>query len=121
MTTALTAACPTCGSTQGKVCRDGRTPTTPHPARRNALQSLRTNGGSVFMVIRDVGQYRRGDLITGTPPRAGSNGVTVRRHLGGTRTDSALLAASAVVWVGWEDEFTPTLFNLTEALEAFPE
>ncbi|WIE81327.1 hypothetical protein [Curtobacterium sp. MCSS17_016] len=120
MTTALTATCPTCGSTQGKACRDGGTPTAPHPARREALDNLRTVSLSVFFVIRDVGPLRRGDLVVGEQPHAGSPGVKVLRRHGDESNLPRIIHASAAVWVGWAAEFNPNLFNPNEALEAFP-
>ncbi|MGW8431707.1 zinc finger domain-containing protein [Curtobacterium citreum] len=120
MTTALTATCPTCGATQGKICRDGRTPTTPHSARRDAHNALRAGSASVYFVVRDDGPLRRGDLIVGAPPHVGSPGVKVQHLLSDHRPVAGVVRASAVVWVGWETDFNPALFDPTEALEAFP-
>jgi hypothetical protein len=120
VTTALTATCPTCGSTQGKICRDGGDPTSPHLARRTALTELRNGSDSVFMVIRTGTQFHRGDLIVGTPPHPGSTAVTIHRRLDEPTNDTCTIGAATVVWVGWADEFNPNLFDPLEALEAFP-
>ena len=72
------------------------------------------------MLIRDVGQHRRGTILTGRQPCVGAPGVTVTGVFGSSAPASGTVRASSVVWVGWADEFDPDLFDPTEALEAFP-
>jgi hypothetical protein len=74
----------------------------------------------VFFVIRDDGILRRGELVVGEQPRAGSPGVKMLRRHGSDAHLPQVIRASTVVWVGWATEFNPDLFDPTEALEAFP-